>query len=104
MVEKESKKKVFNNAIAEAISRTDPSIQFQSNILATWCMLFGVAGFMFYLGFIAEMNNWMRILSLVNMFFMMLFMYSNLVMAYQQLRSYKEAKALQEEFRNYKEV
>jgi hypothetical protein len=92
-----TEQKVFNNSLAEAISKTDPKTSYVSTLIATWFMIIGIAAFMIFLGFFEKMSGWLKTISLFNMFFMLLFMYANLVVTYQQYRSYKEAKAIQDE-------
>lgn len=93
-------KYIFPDFLAKAMAKVDQRTQYESSMMSMSLMSIGLVLSAVYMCIYTELMLWFKIVIVINSFFGILFMWSYIVMTYQQYNSYMEAKAFQDEIKN----
>lgn len=84
------------DAMAKFMKKVDLRTQYESSILSTFMIMVGLLAMAVYFIFFSDFTLTFKILTAVNSFFGLFFMYSNLVTVYQQYVVYMQTQEMTE--------
>lgn len=82
------------DAMAKMMKTVDLRTQYESSILSTFMIMIGLFSMAVYFIFFSDFTLTFKIMTAVNSFFGLFFMYSNLVTVYQQYQTYMETREM----------